>query len=180
MFIREVDESLELALVEPGFADRYFQLVEAEREYLGRWLVWPHNAHSSEYFLNFIVHSLQGYSEGKSLTCAIVYRGQLVGNASLNTIDRLLGKTDIGYWLSEQFQGKGIVTRAVSELLQIAFNELKLEKVEIAAAVENLASRKVAERLGFSLEGIIRRAENINGRVVDHAVYGLLADEFCK
>ncbi len=178
MFVREVDDSLMLALVEPGFAARYMEIVDAEREYLGRWLAWPHNAHNREFFMSFITNALQGYSAGQSLTCGILYQGELVGNVSLNKIDRQLSKTDIGYWLSEQCQGQGLVTRVVSELLHIAFDELKLEKVEIAAAVENLASRKVAQRLGFTLEGVIRRAENIDGRVVDHAVYGLLAEEW--
>jgi len=55
----------------------------------------------------------------------------------------------------------------------VAFIELSMSKVEISAAVENQASRSVCERLGFTLEGIITRAENLNGRIVDHAVYGL-------
>lgn len=48
-----------------------------------------------------------------------------------------------------------------------------MEKVEISAAVENAASRAVCERLGCELEGIITRNENLNGRIVDHAIYGL-------
>ena len=55
----------------------------------------------------------------------------------------------------------------------MAFIELDMQKVEISAAVENQSSRKVCERLGFSLEGVITCSENLNGRVVDHAIYGL-------
>ena len=55
----------------------------------------------------------------------------------------------------------------------MAFTDLDMDKVEISAAEKNVASRKVCERLGFKLEGVITQAENINGRIVDHAVYGL-------
>jgi len=48
-----------------------------------------------------------------------------------------------------------------------------MQKVQISVAVDNQPSRKVCERLGFSLEGVITRSENLNGRVVDHAIYGL-------
>ncbi|MGM3015922.1 GNAT family N-acetyltransferase, partial [Bacillus cereus group sp. BC329] len=76
-------------------------------------------------------------------------------------------------WLSSEYQGKGIVSKSVLKLVDLAFTELDMEKVQISAASENIPSRNVCERLGFSLEGIISRAENLNGRVVDHAVYGL-------
>ncbi|MFA0502952.1 GNAT family N-acetyltransferase, partial [Vibrio sp. 10N.222.46.A1] len=57
--------------------------------------------------------------------------------------------------------------------IDIAFNELDMEKVEISAATGNQSSRKVCERLHFTLEGIITRNENLNGRIIDHAIYGL-------
>ena len=107
------------------------------------------------------------------MTCAIVYQDNIVGNCSFNSIDHDLKKVTIGYWLSKNQQGKGIVTQVVRKLIQIAFEELGMEKVEISAAVENAASRAVCERLGCELEGIITRNENLNGRIVDHAIYGL-------
>lgn len=61
----------------------------------------------------------------------------------------------------------------VEKLIDIAFNKLDMEKVEISAATGNQSSRKVCERLHFTLEGIITRDENLNGRIVDHAIYGL-------
>jgi ribosomal-protein-serine acetyltransferase len=55
-----------------------------------------------------------------------------------------------------------------------------MEKVQISAATQNKPSRAVCERLGFSLEGVITRAENLNGPVVDHAIYGLSRDTWSK
>ena len=101
------------------------------------------------------------------------YKDTLVGNISFNSINHQLKRVDMGYWFSAEYQGRGIVTRSVAMLIEIAFTELNMEKVRICAATENQSSRKLCERLGFVLEGCITRAENLNGRVVDHAVYGL-------
>lgn len=54
----------------------------------------------------------------------------------------------IGYWLGEEFQGNGIMTKVAKTLTDYAFNELNLNKVEIRAAVENEKSRAIPERLG--------------------------------
>ncbi len=173
MFTLEVENGLRLALVEPKFAPFYLDIVTAQREYLSEWLAWPPHANNEEFFLSFIKRSLREYAEGNSMVCAMIYRGELVGNISFNTINHQLQKVQIGYWLSKEHQGKGIITKSVTKLIEIAFDELNMQKVEIAVAVDNQPSRKVCERLGFTLEGILTRAENLNGRVVDHAVYAL-------
>lgn len=173
MFTLELEHGLELALVKPGFAKSYLAILERDREYLARWLTWPYQARNEEFFQEFVKRSLRDYADGKSLTCAMLKDGAVVGNVSLNTIDHSLKKAEIGYWICSEQQGKGIVTRSVAKLIEIAFGELGMEKVQISAAVDNAPSRKVCERLGFKLEGVITRSENLNGIVVDHAVYGL-------
>lgn len=173
MFTLKVDEELELALIEPKLAPLYLNIVSKEREYLSEWLAWPLHAENEEFFLSFIKRSLHDYADGKSLVCGMFYQEQLVGNISFNSINRKVQKVEIGYWLSSEYQGKGIVSKSVTKLIELAFTELDMKKVQISAAVNNQSSRNVCERLGFNLEGILTRSENLNGRVVDHAVYGL-------
>ncbi|AVH33472.1 GNAT family protein [Vibrio fluvialis] len=173
MFTLMVDDDIQLALIEESFAPLYAQLVAKQQAYLSQWLAWPPYCRSEQDFQLFIQNMLHDYADGKVVVCAMFYRGELVGNCSLQEINRDLQKARIGYWLSQEHQGKGIVTRAVSRLIDLAFNTYQLEKVELAAASGNLASQAVAKRLGFNQEGIITRAENLNGRVVDHVVFGL-------
>lgn len=97
----------------------------------------------------------------------------LVGNISFNIINHNLKMVEIGYWLSETYQGNGIITRAVSKLIDVAFSDLAIEKIQISVGTDNLPSRKVCERLGMKLEGIISNSENLNGRIIDHVIYGL-------
>ncbi|OOF09742.1 ribosomal-protein-L7/L12-serine acetyltransferase [Salinivibrio sp. PR5] len=173
MFTLDVNRDLKLELINTRFAPIYLDIVTRDQEYLSQWLVWPPHAHDEAFFLSFIKKSLHDYAEGKSLVCGIIYQGQLVGSVSYNTINQSLKKVEIGYWLSSLHQGKGIVSQAVAKLIELAFTQFGMEKVQISAATENTPSRKVCERLGFTLEGVIRRAENLNGRIVDHAIYGL-------
>ena len=173
MFKTIIDNELSIALVEENFASHYAEISQSQNEYLSQWLAWPPHCKTAQDFRIFIQRSLHDYAEGKSMTCAIVYQGNVVGNCSFNTIDHSTKKVTVGYWLSETKQGKGIVTRVVQKLIEIAFEELDMEKIEISAATENMSSRKVCERLQFTLEGIITRNENLNGRIIDHAIYGL-------
>ncbi|WP_017220780.1 GNAT family N-acetyltransferase [Moritella dasanensis] len=173
MFTLNIGPDLQLAIVQPSFASCYLEIVTTERAYLSKWLPWATEANDEAFFLEFIRKSLIGYAEGKSMTCAIIYQNIVVGNVSFNSIDQALKKVEVGYWLSEKYQGLGIVTKAVSFLIEYAFSELDMKKVEICVAVDNTASRRVCERLNMTLEGIISNFENINGEIIAHAIYGI-------
>lgn len=173
MFTLNIGSDLQLAIVQPSFAQRYLDIVTAERAYLSKWLPWATHADNEAFFLAFIRKSLLGYAEGKSMTCAIIYQHTVVGNISFNSIDEELKKVEIGYWLSEQYQGLGIVTKAVSFLIEYAFSELNMEKVEICIATDNVSSRRVCERLNMTLEGVISNYENLNNDIISHAIYGI-------
>ncbi len=172
LFKLEVDSEINLVFLTEKLADTLFQLVDSDREHLKKWLPWPPCTKSVEDSRLFIKNSIMAFAEGRAMTCAIEYRGDIVGVVSYNKILRSLRKVEIGYWLSSKYQGKGIITRSVEYLTRYALDEMGMEKVEIAAAAENQPSRRVCERLGFNLEGIIKNSENLHGRLVDLAIYG--------
>ena len=84
----------------------------------------------------------------------------------------------IGYWLGEEFQGKGIMTAASRILIHYAFDEFQLNRVEIRCAVGNTRSRAIPERLGFIQEGMIGDGEWLYDHYVDLIVYRMLAREW--
>ena len=86
--------------------------------------------------------------------------------------------TSIGYWLAEGYQGKGIMIKSCRSLIDYAFGNLGLNRVEIRCAVENSRSRAIPKNLGFTKEGIIRDAEWLYDHYVDHVVYGMLSEEW--
>ena len=180
MFSLEIDSEIKLSLVNQSFASLYAQLAQENLIHLDQWLAWPQHCKTEQDFASFIRKSLHDYADGKSMVCGIFYNEALVGNVSFNTINYQLKKVDIGYWLTASVQGNGIMTRVCKKLIEIAFDELLMHKVEIAVATGNLASRAVCERLGLKLEGIISNAENLNGQIVDHAIYALHTDRHKK
>jgi RimJ/RimL family protein N-acetyltransferase len=84
--------------------------------------------------------------------------GGLVGSVGLHRTDWALPKTEVGYWIRTSEVGRGYASEGVSILAQWALSELRATRVELVTLEENVGSRAVAERCGFSLEGIHRNA----------------------
>ncbi|WP_075618512.1 GNAT family N-acetyltransferase [Paenisporosarcina indica] len=180
MFVHKIDDELSLKLIELKDAERVFELTSNSRDYLREWLPWVDMTIENEDTVGFIKMCLRGFAENKSLNAVILYKGDLVGVAGFNNLNWSNKTAYIGYWLGEEYQGNGIMTRVAKALTDYALTELSLNKVEIRAAVENKKSRSIPERLGFVNEGCIRQAEWLSDHYVDHVVYGMLADEWTK
>ena len=109
---------------------------------------------------------------------AIIYNGKIAGTIGFNDIYKANKIGVVGYWLGEEFQGKGIMSKALKTLIDYGFKDLKLNRIEARVAVGNIKSRAIPERLGFTEEGKVRQAEWLYDHYVDHVIYGLLADEW--
>ena len=83
-------------------------------------------------------------------------------------------KTTIGYWLDKEHQGKGVMTRSVKILINFAFTELGLNRIQINCAPENTKSSSIPKRLGFTKEGIARQSEWLYDHFVDWEQYSLI------
>lgn len=173
MFKVVIDNEISLYLVNESFAAEYAQLINESSDYISQWMAWPMFSKTEDDFKKFVASSLHKYADGKSMNCSIEYRGNMVGNCGFNTINHDLKVVEIGYWLGEQYQGNGIITRSCQYLINYAFNQLGMHKVQISAAEDNKPSRAVCERLGMTLEGIITNREKIGDRILNHAIYGL-------
>ncbi|WP_438768283.1 GNAT family N-acetyltransferase [Kushneria sp. TE3] len=176
MFSHPITETLSLSLFHPHMAPELYRLVDDNRRFLSQWLGWVAQTNSPADSAAFIRQALHDYADGRRLVCGLHYhqgRPRLVGTVSFNEIVPATGRASLGYWQGERWQGFGLMTLACQAMIRLAFEQYGLEKVQIAAATGNTRSRAVCERLGATLEGVITRAENVNGVVHDHAVYGL-------
>lgn len=177
MFTYQVHDKTTLRLLEPRHAEPLFALTDANRAHLREWLPWLDSTTSVKDTLAFIQASQQQFASNNGFQAGIWYQDQIVGVIGFR-IAWQNQSTSIGYWLSREFQGRGIMTKACRALADYAFKELGLNRVEIRCAVENLKSRAIPERLGFKNEGTVRQAERLYERFLDIVIYGVLANEW--
>jgi ribosomal-protein-serine acetyltransferase len=170
----EVADGAYLRLLEEPDAEELHELVDRNRAHLAEWMPWAADQ-TLEQTANFIRAALRRHAERNGFEMALVLDERIIGAAGFAGIDWVARATSVGYWLGEEHQGRGLMTRAVKSLVDHAFDELELHRVEIQAAKDNLRSRAIPERLGFQEEGTLREAERVAGRYLDLVVYGLLA-----
>jgi ribosomal-protein-serine acetyltransferase len=168
-----------LRLLAESDADELFALTDANRAHLDPWLPWVSATRSPDDSLEFIRATRRQFVADDGMQLAIVDTGgALAGIAGFHRIDWPNRATTIGYWLAARHQGRGVMTEAVRALVDYAFGERKLHRVEISAAVGNARSRAIPERLGFREEGVRRDAERHGERYLDLVVYAMLAPDW--
>ena len=178
IFTYKVDQEIVLKLVMPSDAQDVFDMIDNNRDHLREWLGWVDISTDISITYQMIDINLMKFANHEALDTAIVYNGKIVGKVSINSINVANKTAQIGYMLDEKYEGRGIMTRAVKAMIDIALFEYDLHKVEIWVAEGNNKSRAIPERLGFVQEGILRNAEWLYDHYVDHVVYGVLRKEW--
>ncbi len=158
-------------------AEAIFQLIDTDRGYLREWLPFVDFTHSARDTAQFL-KSVTAKDNHSDLIFAILVSDAVAGIIGFKTMDFLNRKLEIGYWLAETQQGKGIVCRSCAALIRYAFTAMGMNRIQIKVAVGNSKSSRIPERLGFKLEGIERAGELIRHKYVDLQVYSLLKQEW--
>lgn len=162
-------------------AEDIFNIINTQREYLGKWLPFVQftkELKHSQGFIESVFASPEAYRE---LVFVVHYQDKLVGLIGFRDTDHGNNKTEIGYWLSEPMQKKGIMSQSVKRLVDYAFEELGMNRVQIKCAVGNVPSKNIPKRLGFVYEGIEREGElYADGSYMDIEVYSFLRKDWIK
>lgn len=148
---------------------------------LNRWLPWAHVGYGRRDALVFLRDSVSAWGEGRAFDFTIRYHDQPgfhVGNVSVWFVSRQSRVGEVGYWIRSSETRTGVATEAAARVLEVAFDELALHRVVLRIAVGNRGSERVAEKLGFTREGLLRQELQINGQWVDHSIWGLLESEY--
>ena len=172
-----VDESISLFLPETDMSEELFQLIDRQRAYLGKWLIWVERTKSVQDSFSFLQEANIFNQGGKQLTTIIKYNNKIVGAIGFVKLDLLNKNGEIGYWISENMQGKGIITNACKKLIDYAFKQLKLNRIVLKTDAQNTKSKAIAIRMGFTHEGTLRDDRWRNGSFRDTELYSLLKKE---
>ncbi|MBC7933761.1 MAG: GNAT family N-acetyltransferase [Rhizobacter sp.] len=173
-----VTEHISLQLTAPSHAPGLFDAVDNNREHLSRFLPWVNNMQSVDDFKKYIQHCELQYRQNTDVSFVIIVNGMVAGRIGLHYIHPHNKLAAIGYWLSAAFVGRGIIIKSCKTILHYGFEELGLNRIEIKAAVKNIRSQAVPEKLGFAKEGILRQAELVNDEYLDLVLYSLLKEEW--
>jgi ribosomal-protein-serine acetyltransferase len=171
-FVVDLGDDRALRPLEDADAEELFAVIEANRAHLAAWMPFVGQTRGVADSLAFVRAARRQYEENRGMQLAVLQGERIIGVAGTRK------STSIGYWLAAERQGAGTMTAAVCALLDHAFDGWQLGRVEIRAGVLNARSRAIPERLGFREEGVLRSAERIGTRVIDHVVYVMTAREW--
>lgn len=176
--IIKISEKITLRILDIDDANELYTLVDKNRNYLRDWLPWLDintNVEQSEAFIKDVI---QQPNKDRSFQCGVFCKDTLVGMCGFHPINFVNNSVTIGYWISKDMMGKGIITQCTKYFINYAFEILNLNKVCIPVAEKNLKSRAVSERLGLLNEGLERDAEILYGKYINHIRYSILRSEW--
>jgi RimJ/RimL family protein N-acetyltransferase len=158
--------------VQPCMDVELFRATKESRKELYRFMPWENR--NLEDVSSFIERATLQHDSGMQLHLAIQVKrtGEIVGIIGLINLDPFTPKGEIGYWISSSMTGRGYATDAVRTLLEFCRDEMKLHRIDACVADENIASRKVLEKCGFSEEGFKKKSELCHEVWLDMKLYG--------
>ncbi len=171
----ELGEGTHMRPVALGDIEELHALIRANANHLRPWL--PFADQPFEATAGYVERAVRDRKAGEGLALVLVKDGTPAGMVSFVGLSRENRATSIGYWLAQDAQGAGIMTRAVQAMVEQALGRFELERVEIRVAAGNTRSRAIPERLGFRKEGELRLAHRVGGVAHDEVVYGLVKGE---
>ncbi|MBL8007500.1 MAG: GNAT family N-acetyltransferase [Ignavibacteria bacterium] len=174
----KVSSNIKLELIRKSHAKELFALTDSNRKYLRKWLPWVDGNVSVNETMAFIIRSIRQNKRNDGFNCAVLYKGKISGVIGLTEISRFNNRTEIGYWLGEEFTGKGIMTKSCKALADYCFKKLKVNRIIIRCEVNNKKSRMIPERLGFFKQGILKHDGIRNGRYLNLVQYSVYKNEW--
>lgn len=177
MFTFNLGDNAELRILQVADAAEFLTFVETNRAYLGAWLDWVDEVHSIQDAQKFLQEGMEDFAHFGLPTVGIWQDGEMAGGIVFFATNPRLRATEVGYWLGENYAGRGLMTRSLRAMLDYVF-AFGFNRVTLSAEVINTRSRAVADRLRFTYEGIKRDGWRNGERFVDLAVYSMLARDW--
>jgi ribosomal-protein-serine acetyltransferase len=177
-FEKTVGDNIKLALIDPMYSDDLYALVDRNRAHLRPWLGWVDRTNSVGDLNNFVASAGSRWFERGDVVAVILCDGAPAGVIGLEDTDLLNRSAEIGYWLGKEYEGLGLITRSVQVMLDYAFGDAGLNRVQIRVSPLNSRSKAVARRLGFVYEGTLRQVACLYDQFEDLEYYSILKEEW--
>lgn len=161
--------------------DDYLAAVDESRASLARWMPWYHAEYGRADVERWFAEADRMWNEQSGFILWLKDGSRVLGTAGLHDIQRF-GKreAELGYWVRQSERGRGVAATAIRTSAAFAFNELRLVRVSIRIRVDNLSSRRAAERAGARFEGVLRHGIVHGEARFDALLYSLLPDDLSR
>jgi ribosomal-protein-serine acetyltransferase len=177
-FFLPVRKGIILRFIRPDEAEALYALVDKNRAYLREWLDWVDAQTGPEVSRDNILNRIEKAERGEALDLGIFDANMMIGSMGFNKIIAKSRRAEIGYWITEEQEGKGIMTDCVRALVSHGFKDLKLHRIEIHCSTDNAKSEAIPKKLGFTLDGILRDDLFLYDHFESSSVYSMLEDEW--
>lgn len=178
-FSEDLDDGVVLRKVRYGDAAALYVLYERNRERFRQWFRWAPGIRSVGDVRGAIAQWTDRAATHNKLTCVLEQGDTLLGMVYIVRHDAEDRRVELGYWLDEGQEGRGLVTHGCRALMRYAFEQLGVNRIDITADVNNQRSQSVAARLGFTRESVIHQwLRFADGRFADMANYRLLRQDW--
>lgn len=175
-----IDDRQFLERLSLSHVETIFNAIDQNRKFLRKWLPFVDFTHKTIDTEKFVRSILEKPSAIRDEVYVIWYKHEFAGLIGFKDADRINDKIEIGYWLIEKMTGKGIATLAVRKMVNLAFRNMDMNRVQIRCGVGNDKSSAIPRRLGFIFEGIERGGERHNHSYIDLEVYSILKKEWAE
>ena len=168
-------ETERLLLRKLEYTDKQDIFEYASNPEVSKYMPWE--AHGGEIdTLDFLNITYENYNNDRPASWGIVLKSinKIIGTAGFASLDKINLRAEFGYAISQDYWNKGIATEASKEILKYGFNQMGLNRIEAMCNVENIASARVLEKAGLTLEGILREYILVKEKFVDHKLYSIL------
>ncbi|EGR33492.1 ribosomal protein-serine acetyltransferase, putative, partial [Ichthyophthirius multifiliis] len=139
-----------------------FDLIIKNKDFLKETMVWVDKYKSVQDAINFIYFCNQQHELRKQAVYIIIYDFEVIGSLSFVNLDLEKQKGELGYWLSQEYNGQGIMSKCIQSFIEYGFKELKLNKIIIKCIEKNIKSSKLAEKLCFKFKKMQKEGFEIN------------------
>ncbi|MGC5324317.1 GNAT family N-acetyltransferase [Brevibacillus sp. SYSU BS000544] len=178
MFQCQIDQHITLRLPVPEDAPKLFALITRSKDYLRPWLTWVEMTQNLKHSQSYIEYLRNQFTAKRVCKVGIWYDDEMVGEVGFTFINGKDRSGSLTFWVAEEYLRRGIASKSCRAMIHYGFEQLGLNRVEIAIAKDNKRAIALAKSLGFEKEGILREAECRYEKYVDVIMFSMLADEW--
>lgn len=179
MFFRcSLAEDVELRLLQLTNADEFCSLINDNQDHLKPWFSWAWEDADIASVKDYIQNMLRTFADTGGFDSGIWCNGKLIGLVGITHVDKKNRRSELAYWLAEDFVGRGLARLATCAVIDYIFSEMELNRIDIRVDPDNVRSKALIKNLGGVYEGTLRQHIWINNNPVDLEMHSILKDEW--